>query len=82
MHCVYGQLLAIKKGPAGGHMAVVRQAFVGFNLLVASTVFAQAADPINLRVADSFPKGHFLVKLILEPWMEEVRKRSNGAVTF
>ena len=51
-------------------------------LLVASTIFAQAADPINLRVADSFPKGHYLVKLILEPWMEEVKKRTNNAVTF
>jgi len=51
-------------------------------LLVASTIFAQAADPITLRVADSFPKGHYLVKLILEPWMEEVKKRTNSAVTF
>jgi TRAP-type C4-dicarboxylate transport system substrate-binding protein len=63
-------------------MAMVRQALVGFGFLVASTVFAQAADPIKLRVADSFPKGHFLVKLILEPWMEDVTKRTNGAVTF
>ena len=51
-------------------------------LLLASTVVARAADPVKLRVADSFPKGHFLVKLILEPWMEAVTKRTNGAVTF
>ena len=63
-------------------MAMVRQAFAGFSFLVASTIFAQAADPVKLRVADSFPKGHFLVKLILEPWMEEVKKRTSGAVTF
>lgn len=50
--------------------------------LIASTVFAQAADPVRLRVADSFPKGHFLVKLILEPWMAEVSKRTGNAVTF
>jgi hypothetical protein len=31
-------------------------------ILIASTIFAQAADPITLRVADSFPKGHYLVK--------------------
>lgn len=50
--------------------------------MMASTVVAQAADPITLRVADSFPKGHYLVKMILEPWMDEVKKRTNNAVTF
>ena len=60
----------------------MRQAFFIPGLLVASTILAQAADPITLRVADSFPKGHYLVKLVLEPWMEEVKKRTNNAVTF
>lgn len=50
--------------------------------LIGSTMFARAADPVNLRVADSFPKGHFLVKLVLEPWMEAVKKRTNNAVSF
>ncbi len=59
-----------------------RPASIGFAFLVGSTMAAQAADPIRLRVADSFPKGHFLVKLILEPWMEDVKKRTNNAVTF
>lgn len=59
-----------------------RLASLGFALLIGSTISTQAADPIRLRVADSFPKGHFLVKLILEPWMEDVRKRTNDAVTF
>ena len=54
----------------------------GSGFLIASTVLAQAADPIKLRVADSFPKGHFLVKLVLEPWMEQVSKRTSNAVTF
>ncbi len=63
-------------------MTSVRQAFVTCGFLIASTALAQAADPIKLRVADSFPKGHYLVKLVLEPWMEQVTKRTNGAVTF
>lgn len=63
-------------------MVRVRQAFVVLGVLMASTVLARAADPIKLRVADSFPKGHFLVKLVLEPWMEGVTKRTNGGVTF
>src|SRR6266404_7821100 len=66
----------------GGDMVAVRRALVGYGFLIASTILAQAADPVKLRVADSFPKGHYLVKLILEPWMEEVTKRTNGAVTF
>lgn len=59
-----------------------RQTGLGLAFLVGSAVLAQAADPIKLRVADSFPKGHFLVKLVLEPWMEDVKKRTNNAVTF
>ena len=50
--------------------------------LAALSGAARAADPIRLRVADSFPKGHFLIKLVLEPWMEGVRKRANDAVVF
>ena len=51
-------------------------------VMVVSSGVAKAAEPVHLRVADSFPKGHYLVKLILEPWMEEVRKRTNNAVVF
>jgi TRAP-type C4-dicarboxylate transport system substrate-binding protein len=63
-------------------MIAARRSLLIAGILIASSVFAKAADPITLRVADSFPKGHFLVKLILEPWMEEVKKRTNNAVTF
>src|SRR4051794_14791094 len=63
-------------------MAAARRILLICGILIASTALARAADPITLRVADSFPKGHFIVKLILEPWMEEVKKRTNGAVAF
>jgi TRAP-type C4-dicarboxylate transport system substrate-binding protein len=66
----------------GEHVVAVRRAFVISGFLVASTILAQAADAVNLRVADSFPTGHYLVKLLLEPWMDQVRKRTNNAVTF
>src|ERR1700716_1521515 len=66
----------------GGDMVALLRALAGSGLLIATTVLAQAADPVKLRVADSFPKGHYLVKLILEPWMEEVKKRTNNAVAF
>jgi TRAP-type C4-dicarboxylate transport system substrate-binding protein len=63
-------------------MVAFARILVSYGLLTASTVLAQAAEPVHLRVADSFPKGHYLVKLVLEPWMEEVKKRTNNAVTF
>jgi len=63
-------------------MLATRRVFVSSLIVIASTVLAQAADPVTLRVADSFPKGHYLVKLILEPWMDEVKKRTNNAVSF
>src|ERR1700710_2420471 len=63
-------------------MVALLRTLAGSGFLIATTVLAQAADPVKLRVADSFPKGHYLVKLILEPWMAEVTKRTNGAVTF
>ena len=63
-------------------MVALARILVGYGLLAVSTVLAQAAEPVRLRVADSFPKGHYLVKLVLEPWMEEVKKRTNNAVTF
>jgi TRAP-type C4-dicarboxylate transport system substrate-binding protein len=63
-------------------MASARRTLLISGILLASCAVAHAADPIKLRVADSFPKGHFLVKLLLEPWMEEVKKRTNNAVSF
>jgi TRAP-type C4-dicarboxylate transport system substrate-binding protein len=43
---------------------------------------ATVAQARELRVADSFPVGHYLVRLLLKPWMDDVTKRTNGAVTF
>jgi len=40
------------------------------------------AQALELKVADSFPAGHYLVRLMLKPWMDEVTKRTGGAITF
>lgn len=37
---------------------------------------------LEIKVADSFPAGHFLVRLLLQPWMDEVTKLTAGKVTF
>lgn len=59
----------------------------GSAAIVAAVTLAIASGPSiaqsrKLRVADSFPAEHFLVKLIIEPWMAEVTKRTNGQIGF
>jgi TRAP-type C4-dicarboxylate transport system substrate-binding protein len=48
----------------------------------AASLSIGSAQGRELRVADSFPAGHYLVRLLLKPWMEDVTNRTNGAVTF
>lgn len=64
------------------HRIIALTGLLTASTLAVSTATTLAADPIHLRVADSFPKGHYLVKLVLEPWMEDIKKRTNNAVTF
>ncbi len=49
---------------------------------LSGTALAQDAKTINLRVADSFPAGHFIPATATIPWMEEVTKKTNGRVKF
>lgn len=57
-------------------------AVVASAALSGGAAVAQDGKKINLRVADSFPTGHFIPKFSTIPWMEEVTKRTNGRVTF
>lgn len=49
--------------------------------LAAGTAHAQI-KPVKLRVADTFPVAHTIAQNGTRPWMEEITKRSNGAITF
>jgi TRAP-type C4-dicarboxylate transport system substrate-binding protein len=51
-------------------------------LSMASSLASSPSYALELKVADSFPAGHYLVRLMLKPWMDDVTKRTNGAVTF
>lgn len=51
-------------------------------LSMAGSLADSPARALELKVADSFPAGHYLVRLMLKPWMDEVTKRTGGAVTF
>lgn len=55
---------------------------VALSLPITMTMAQQPAQALELKVADSFPAGHYLVRLMLKPWMDDVTKRTNGAVTF
>lgn len=46
------------------------------------TTVAAAADPVKLRVADSFPVGHYIGEKITKFWIDEVTRRAGGAVAF
>ena len=48
-------------------------------MLAAASSWAQT---VTLRVADSFPVGHFIPKGATLPFMDEVTKRSGGRVKF
>lgn len=43
---------------------------------------AQAQGKITLRFADSLPQNHLFTTEVAKPWMEEVTRATNGAVTF
>lgn len=43
---------------------------------------AARAEEITLRVADSFPAGHYVVEHGTKPWMEEITRATNGKVQF
>ena len=42
---------------------------------------AMAAE-ITMRVADSFPTGHYIVENGTKPWMAKIKELTNGKVDF
>ncbi|MCC7184301.1 MAG: Solute-binding protein [Rhodocyclaceae bacterium] len=53
--------------------------------LVSAIGFVFAQDPggkIVLRVADSFPAGHYIAEQAVKHWMNQVRQASGGMVDF
>lgn len=57
------------------------------NIWAASVLALSVLNPapstaLELKIADSFPAGHFLVRTLLQPWMDNLAKRTNGGVTF
>jgi TRAP-type C4-dicarboxylate transport system substrate-binding protein len=51
-------------------------------LAVVSVAGAALADPVKLRVGDSFPNGHYIGEKITKAWMADAQKRANGQLTF
>jgi TRAP-type C4-dicarboxylate transport system substrate-binding protein len=55
---------------------------IGTAVAMAGMLMSGPSQALELKVADSFPAGHYLVRLMLKPWMDDVTRRTNGAVTF
>ena len=69
------------KGDAVRKLSILTLATLALGLARAP-VMAQTADAVTLKVADSFPVGHFIPKGATIPFMEEVTKRTGGKVKF
>ncbi len=58
-------------------------AWLGVSALAAASFSpAASAQQIKLRVADSFPVGHYIAEVGTKYWMQEVTRATNNAVTF
>lgn len=55
--------------------------YLGILLLAASATPAPA-EPIKLRVADSFPEHHYVSKQLIVPWMKRVEELTGNQVKF
>ena len=53
-------------------------------LLVSAAAWSPAANAqaVKLRVADSFPAGHYIPEVATKYWMQEVTRATNNQVTF
>ena len=57
-------------------------------LMASASLLAVALCPVamaqqtKLRVADSFPAGHYISEVVTKPWMQDVGKLTANAVTF
>ena len=62
-------------------MGALRKLFTVFLCVLAGSALAQDKK-IVLRVADSFPAGHYVVEYATKFWMDSVTKATGGMVTF
>lgn len=51
-------------------------------LAIIASMAAPASAQVTLKVADSFPVGHYVTEYMTKPWMEEVTAKTNGKVKF
>lgn len=59
----------------------LKSSFVATALL-ASTAMAGTAGAETLRIADSFPVGHYIAENMTKVWMDKVTELTNGEITF
>lgn len=62
-------------------MAILSRLLTATAATICFSAYAHA-QAISLRVADTFPIGHYVVEEGLKPFMAEVTRQTNGAITF
>ena len=60
----------------------IRVALAASFLAIAGWNLPALAQPLKLRVADSFPAGHYIAETATKYWMAEVTRATNNAVVF
>ncbi len=51
-------------------------------ILIGGATVGHTQSKITLRLADSLPASHIFTTALARPWMDEVTRQTNGAVTF
>lgn len=49
-------------------------------ILTMAGVCSVSAQEIRMKLADRYPPGHYIAKYAIEYWIDEVQKKTNGAV--
>jgi TRAP-type C4-dicarboxylate transport system substrate-binding protein len=63
-------------------MKPIAAGIAAIGILFTGAAQAQSGGPITVKIADSFPAGHFIPKGTVLPFMEQVSKRTGGKVKF
>ncbi len=60
----------------------MRRLIAAAAMLVWMGPLASAQERVVLRVGDTYPAGHYIAEALTKPWMEDVKARSGGRVSF
>ena len=69
-------------GAFGTRLRIRVRSFIGAVVLGVGLCGPAAAQSVTLRVADSFPAGHYVARYATSYWMEQTKKLAGGDIGF